>query len=275
MSLSSFPEDLRRRCIRCLLRPIVRFCLRHAQTYQEFSADAKQVFVEVAAKELERLGQKPNASRISAITGLHRRETNLAAREEVGEEGKRSIIMRVLHQWEQADKFKTKSGKPRVLSCKTDDSEFAALVREVSSHLAAGSVLFELKRIGLVEETPRGVRRIRELPGTVEDPLEGFQQLGADLDTLIEAAEQNILGLVSYGNLHIRTEYDNLFVKDIEKAKEWLINEGKAFHRKARNYFSKLDKDINSKRKNQDDPGGGRVVLGAFGLARVEEIKEI
>ena len=68
------------------------------------------------------------------------------------------MISRVVAQWENDRRFLTQAGKPRVLSCDEDDSEFSELVRLVSKDLHPGTVLFELERSGIVERSKRGVR---------------------------------------------------------------------------------------------------------------------
>lgn len=268
MSLDFHNDNVRRTCLRLLLRPLVRYCVKRAHSFRSFVNEAREVFVEVAKEELERSGSKVNASKISAITGLNRRDVKHLALGERSDEESRGIIYRVLGHWEQDPRYCTKQGQPRVLS----EEEFKSLVSSVSRHLRAGTVLFELERLGIAEKSTRGIKRQRSLPGTVSDPVEGFELLSQDLDTLISAATENISrGDEIVSNLHIRTEYDNIFVKDIEKARWWLIKEGKAFHRRARNYFSKLDKDINASERTVGEPGGGRVVLGAFGIAQATE----
>ena len=104
----------------------------------------------------------------------------------------------------------------------------------ISQHLKPGTVLFELKRLGIVEVTSRGVKRKMQLPGTIQNPEDGFELLSQDLDTLITAVTENIVhGDSKISNLHIRTEYDNIYVKDLEKAKWWLIEERKSLSSKS------------------------------------------
>jgi len=57
-----------------MLGPVARFCLKHGTGIQEFLEAAKHSFVAQAAAEIEKSGDKANVSRISIITGIHRRD---------------------------------------------------------------------------------------------------------------------------------------------------------------------------------------------------------
>ncbi|MCB0360642.1 MAG: hypothetical protein KDD44_13435, partial [Bdellovibrionales bacterium] len=66
---------------------------------------------------------------------------------------------------------------------------------------------------------------------------------------------------------HIKTEYDNIPVKDIERARRWALEEGSAFHQRARRFFSKLDRDFTARGANS--PRRVRVSLGSFSITEV------
>jgi hypothetical protein len=71
--------------IRYLLRPLIRLLLSHGISFQVFCELAKSVYVKVAEEEF-RLASKPQTdSRISLLTGIHRREINRLRNELVTE----------------------------------------------------------------------------------------------------------------------------------------------------------------------------------------------
>ncbi|MCO6430852.1 MAG: hypothetical protein J5J00_08320 [Deltaproteobacteria bacterium] len=259
------------KCLRLVLRPIARFSLQRAINIQDLVESLKFVLISVAKEELEAGGEKPNVSKLSIMTGMHRRDVmRILASDEIPDRPA-GLTSRIIGQWEQDSRFTTKAGVPRVLTVDGEDSEFAELVKLVSKDLHPGTILHELERLGVVEHVRGGVRVKARYESARGDPEKGYQILGADLADLINAADENVFGSAETPNLHARTEYDNIFVDDLPKIREWLLKEGSAFHQKARNYLSRFDKDINPHIKKD---GGARVVLGTYSLAIRRESDE-
>jgi len=249
-------------CITLMLQPIVRFCLRRSVRVQDLLEFAKVVFIDVAAEEIQRSGQKVNVSRLSVMTGLHRRDVVRIYKDGNISTTSTAIPRRVIGQWEQDAHFHTKAGKPRVLTFEGEDSEFRELVRLVSTDIDSGAVLFELERTDTVKRVPSGLKLLAGAYVVSGKPKEGFQMLARDTKDLMFAIEENVLGEDDIPNLHGRTEYDNICQRDLPKIREWLLNEGTKFHKQVRDFLSKYDKDINPRRK---DDGGGKVIVGTFG----------
>ncbi|MCB0355317.1 MAG: hypothetical protein KDD64_17415 [Bdellovibrionales bacterium] len=262
-------ESVRQACLRMVMRPFARYCIRHAHSFQEFIKVAKLTFIEVAAEEIRKTTEKVNPSRLSVMTGIYRREvTKIYKDKEEPSERQAGILGRVLLQWEQDPEFQDKNGTPKILRFKGEKSEFSALVEKVSKHVPSGSVLFEMTRIGIAKKTKQGLELVRRLPGHRQDPRKGFELLSREVDTVVRTAEENISGERGYDNLHIRTEFDNLVLEELPNIRSWLIEEGKQFHVKVRAYLSQFDKDIQSTAAISDDKtGGGKVVVSLFGRA--------
>src|SRR5688572_14172583 len=100
-----------------ILRPVVELLVKHGLVFRETQVILKELYVELAERELKKVGRDCNASRLSAITGI--------ARDEIGKilmkSGKRSfptlsVSARVLGQWEQDARFCKRPGLPRILS---------------------------------------------------------------------------------------------------------------------------------------------------------------
>src|SRR5512138_3396716 len=64
-----------------MLKPVIRLMLKGGVGYSEFSNAAKSVFIEVATQEYGVRGRPTNASRVSAITGISRKQVSLLRRE--------------------------------------------------------------------------------------------------------------------------------------------------------------------------------------------------
>lgn len=251
--------------VKNLLRSIVTFALKNSLSFQEFSALARELYVDAAEELLESDTKKINASRIAALTGLHRREVNavLQARGE-GWSPTLSIPLRVLNRWEQDPDYTTKGGKPRVITFEGPESEFSDLVGSISSSLNTGTILFELERIGAVERSARGLRMTEDFHRFGADPDKAFDITGRDFSTLLNAVDENIFRRKKLTNVHLRTEYDNIFLQDLPEIRRWLTREAKDFHRRVRKFVSKFDKDL--VRRNSDEEAGKRVAITTFSL---------
>ncbi|RIL09857.1 MAG: hypothetical protein DCC75_05625 [Proteobacteria bacterium] len=245
-----------------LLKPLVRFLLRGNHSYQDFLNVAKEVFVQVAVEELSKSTKKLNSSRISVLTGLNRKD--VAHYYKSGRMPPRKgapLISRVLNRWEQDPRFHSNSGRQRALSWEGESSEFKELVRCVSTDVNPATVLFELERMGLVKKRGRLVRPSSQVPRFHQDPRKGLEFLRLDNESLFTAIEENIFNRQEIANLHIRTEYDNVLKSAIPKIRAWLLEEGAAFHKRARDFISIFDKDLNP---GLDGESQGRVSLIAF-----------
>ncbi len=62
------------KAIRKVLSPLVRLMLAHGVGYRQAAGLLKQVYVDVANRELLRSGDAPSTSRLSLFTGIHRKD---------------------------------------------------------------------------------------------------------------------------------------------------------------------------------------------------------
>lgn len=254
-------DRIKKETLRAMLRPVVRLCLRSSWGIQALVETAKEVFVELASEEIERSGERVSVSRVNVMTGIHRRDVQRLLTGARPKEAQGALIARVIGQWEQDPRFRTRGGSPKVLSDSGAESDFHRLVRTVSKDVNPATVRRELERIGAVEMTERGVKLVSRAYTPGEKVAEGMAILTNDVDDLVVAVEENLLGEVSVPNLHGRTEYDNIAPESLPEIREWLFREGSTFHRKVRDYLSQFDRDINP---SLGGAGGGRVVFSTF-----------
>ena len=254
--------------LRRLLTPVIKLCLKKSIGIVEITEVIKSCMVEAAKQEIELKSEKLNASRLSVMTGLQRRDVTRILEEGTEVKESLTLVSRVIGQWENDARFKTKNGLPKNLSCDGKNSEFARLVSAVSKDVHHGTVMFELKRLKLVEVSKAGVRFIRKAESLKSDPEKAFQAIAADISDLIDSASQNIYTQDDTPNLQARTEYDNVFKEDLPKIKEWLLEQGSDFHRKAREFISKYDKDLNPHIRKE---AGCKVSVSAYSLVKERE----
>ncbi|MCB0346876.1 MAG: hypothetical protein KDD66_17290 [Bdellovibrionales bacterium] len=253
---------------RMILKPAISFCVRRGVKIKDIMEAVKANLVDVAFDELEAQGGRQSVSRVSVMTGLNRREV-VRLRESEGELNDRpSLTQKILGQWQADPRFTTKTGKPRVLSCGDDDSEFTSLVEAVSQDVGAGSVMAELERVGLVHKNKGKVKLLLGAEDVQLDPTAAYTLLARDSSTLYRVVEENVFSGREVRNHHSRTEYDNIFHDAVPQIRAWLYDQGVEFHKRLREYLAQYDKDINPDPKRE---GGAKVLLTSFTWATPEK----
>lgn len=248
-------------CLRLMLRPLAKFCLKRSLSIQDMIESVKIAFLHAAADELKVQGEKVNMSRLSAITGLQRRAVVRIFREGETKESP-NLTIRVIGQWQRDEKFLTDAGQPRTLTYEGDNSEFRKLVHTVSSELHPRSVLVDLERIGAVKLTKDGVKLVTKTYVPRKNSLDLFRLLADDMDDLISAVMDNSeFENRDRPNVHLKTHFDNVPAEDLPKIRKWLSKHAYFFHRKAEKFLSQHDLDI---KPNKLKKGGARVAIGFF-----------
>lgn len=249
-----------------ILRPIARFALRRGVRLPDLLLALKIALISEAKAEILASGNPINSSRISVMTGVHRKDVVALSPKpdfETPKATSRDLPTRVISAWQTDKRFRTRSGSPRVLSCSSSHRDFERLVCAVSSDVNPASVRAELLRVGAVQETRNGLRLVSGSYTPSGNIEAGFRMLGDDIDRLTRVVETNVLGPSSQLSLHARTSYDRIRSDKIEEIRQWMLREGHLLHRKAREYLSKFDQDANPS-ANYAGPTT-TVVLGSFG----------
>jgi hypothetical protein len=233
--------------LRLILRPVMRFCLRHSLKIQDVVDTCKSALLDVAQEEISKTKQEASVSRLSVMTGIHRPDIARLLEHQEESSPSLNLITKLIGQWQGDKRFTTASGKPKTLTFDSKQSEFANLVASVSTSLSPYTILFELERSKIVERTKQGLRLIAHEHIRRDNLKETFQYLGRDCNDLISAVEENVMSPVPNMNLHLQTEYDNVILSSVDEIRSWFIEQGNAFHERARKFLSKFDKDINPK----------------------------
>lgn len=257
------------RALQTVVRPVVRFCLRHSFRIQDLLEAVKVVFVEESKKELIQQGESPNISRVAVMSGLRRREVKALMLTPERETNTGNILTKIVGQWGSDSRFSLPNGRPRVLSVEGRESEFGALVRSVTNDLNPYTILSELERVQAVERTPTGIKLNVRAVSAKGNPKEALGIYSRDSDDLLRAIEENVESSAIPGNHHIRTEYDCIPVEIIPTLREWLLVQGRALHELAREHLAKFDLDITGDTSKK--PKVGRVVLGSFSFTEEME----
>jgi hypothetical protein len=187
------------RALQYLLRPLVRLLLLNHVTYPVFCNLLKGIYVEMGVGEFSSGEQRLSDSRLSLLTGIHRKDIK-RLRAEPAQEYRPppsvSLGARLVAQWTGAGPFLDENGRPLVLARLEGSSgapSFADLVSSVSTDIRPRSVLDEWLRLGIVEiEDDQRVRlRVEAFV-----PEKGFDEkshyFGRNLHDHIAAAAHNL-----------------------------------------------------------------------------------
>ncbi|MFC1664844.1 DUF6502 family protein [Pseudomonadota bacterium] len=184
-----------------VLRPLVGLLLEYGMTYPWLSSLLKSVYVDVAEREFKLTGKDQTDSRVSLLTGVHRKDVRrLRQAEPVDTSPPASVLLgaQLVALWTSDDQFAYKNGKPRPLwrlSSANKGPSFELLVSSVSKDIRPRSVLDEWLRLGVVEIDAKD--RVC-LKADAFVPSEGFEEksyyLGQNLHDHLAAARHNVQG---------------------------------------------------------------------------------
>jgi len=180
-----------------LLRPLVRILLRNGIAYNTFAEMAKKVYVDVAFDEFHEPGKKPTISRVSALTGLTRKEAKRLrelARDDLRDAAQRyHRAVRVIGGWLNDSRFQEADGSPRPLPLDDGEVSFATLVKNYSGDIPTQAMFSVLNLAGCIEQKQDGLISLVKhayIPGS--DPVDKLRILGADTAELIATIDHNL-----------------------------------------------------------------------------------
>jgi hypothetical protein len=159
MTKTSTRTRLLRACYSFVV-PVARFLLRNGVSFREFTEISRVAFVEVAGNDYGIRGRPTNISRVSAMTGIGRKEVRrirqLKAEFVDDPRVDLSPLSDVLQRWFTDPRYLNSSGNPRPLPFRNGRKTFTKLVKECASDLPAGAIKVELIRCGAITEDTAG-----------------------------------------------------------------------------------------------------------------------
>lgn len=258
------------RILRKLLLPVVGWGLRHGILLHDFVAVLKEALVFVSKEELQKSGADVNASRVSVMTGLYREEIKrIFNMDDFAAPPIKNVAGRVLVTWEQSKRLRTAKNKPKDL----ETEGLHEVIRSITQALNPATVVFELERSGAIKHVKGKWRLVRSTQVLSKSEEMSYNQVGDDIASVLIAAEENIKLESGVGNLHHRTVFDNVYRDALPEIREWLLREGREFHRRARAYLAERDADLGEPR-SRGTPAGCSVVLGSFSHCNCPESSE-
>jgi len=185
------------RALLTLLKPLIRVLLRNGIAFGSFSELARKTYVDVAFESFAPTGKKQTVSRVSAMTGLTRKETKrlheLERPDADSSEQRYNRAVRVISGWINDPAFQGRNGQPAELPVNGETPSFAALVKKYSGDITTQAMLAVLLAASSVEKTERGIKLVQHayLPGN--DPGEKLTILGTDTAELVATIDHNLI----------------------------------------------------------------------------------
>lgn len=179
-----------------LLRPLVRILLRNGMAYDSFSSLARQVYVKVAFDDFVPDGKKQTISRVSALTGLTRKEVKrlheLPPSETIEVRQRYNRATRVIGGWLNDSRFKDKKEQIADLYLDETAPSFITLVKDYSGDIPTRAMLSTLEKAGSVKVEDGKVILVKHayIPGN--DSIEKLNILGTDVAELTATIDHNL-----------------------------------------------------------------------------------
>lgn len=189
--------------LRLLLRPIVRVVLSQGIPLAYLTELVKSLLVEEADLNFRLDNKPPTDSRISLLTGVHRKDVNRLRNDVTPVDtklvSKVSLGGQLVAQWLGSDQYLNEAGQPKPLpryKSEGGQTSFEALVMGVNSDIRSRVVLDEWMRLGVVH-LDADKRVCLNTQAFV--PSKGFDEkafyFGHNLHDHAAAAAHNLLGL--------------------------------------------------------------------------------
>lgn len=249
--------------IRQMMRPLVRILLRNGYAYGTLAEQLRQVYVEVAYKDFPPEGKKQSVSRVSALTGLNRKEVKRLLEggdsdKSTGQE-RYNRAVRVITGWINDSRFQDTHGRPAVLPVEGSDNSFSQLVKEYSGDMTTVAMLDMLVDAGCVRRQQGDtIRLIRYayIPGG--DSTEKIRILGNDAAELIATIDHNLTADEDELWFQRKVAWDNIAPETVPKLK-------KLTFKKAQALLEQLNREYAKHELEEDAEADGKYIsLGIY-----------
>jgi hypothetical protein len=187
--------------VRHILRPLVKLLLTHSITYPFLSNLLKSIYVEVATEEFRLQGKPQTDSRVSLLSGVHRKDVKNLRPERIREQTlplSVSLSTKLVKMWANDPKRLDETGRhrplPRLMS-EGGGASFEGLVSSVSKDIRSRVILDEWLRTGIAKIDAEGRVCLNTEPLSKQGDFdEKAYHIGQNLHDHLCAASLNLEG---------------------------------------------------------------------------------
>lgn len=197
-----------------VLKPLVRILLRNGMPYGVMADLVRRSYVAVAWHDFAPRGRKQTVSRVSALTGLTRKEVKRlvdhADAEEMPDQSRYSRATRVISGWLLDRQFHDSAGKPAVLPIDGSRKSFAELVRKYSGDIPVRAMQDMLAEAHSISVSGDKVRLVKHAYVPASDSAEKIEILGTDVAELISTIDHNLVAVPGRLRFQRKVACDNI-----------------------------------------------------------------
>ncbi len=191
------PDDsLLLRACRPVLAPLAQLAISRGMQYAQFDELVRTAFVQAAREAHPDVPAHRAVSRVSAATGLNRREVTRLIKSTSPEPPRRSPATEIFARWISDPALRHEGSPLQTLPRQGAAPSFESLAQSVTKDVHPRSLLEELCRLGLtkVDEEADRVMLLRQtfVPSDDDERMFGF--LGANVGDHLSAAVANVQG---------------------------------------------------------------------------------
>jgi len=194
-SASSNRQSAILRALARVLRPVARLLIAGGVPYQAASQALKRAYVEAAHRHFA--GEADSDSRLSLLTGIHRKDVRRLAQPAADEWGPESVVSfasAVHAAWTLRPEWRGADGLPRELP-KRGPGSFDALVKDITRDVRPSSVLAELVRLGYAHPGPGDT--VKVVGDTFLSQREFTDRLGPLAENLQDHADAAVANVIA------------------------------------------------------------------------------
>jgi hypothetical protein len=247
--------------VRKLMRPLVRILLRNGVAYGSLADAIRKCYVDVAFEDFSPAGKKQTVSRVSALTGLTRKEVKrlheLDAADHEASQERYNRALRVISGWMNDRRFLDAKGKPVELSLDSGEKSFELLVKEYSGDIPTRAMLAMLEEAGSVKNEQGKVKLIRHAYVPGQDDEDKIRILGADVCELISTIDHNMTADPDKLLFQRKVSYEDIDPDALVKLKKLSFS-------KAQSLLEQLDREYARHEQTGDADEGMSISLGIY-----------
>lgn len=263
---SQAPSTILVTSIKRVLRPLVGFLLDNGLTYTWLTRLLKSVYVEVAEREFSLEGKEQTNSRLSLLTGVHRKDVAVLRNSQQTDQIPAAGVLnaRLIAKWTGDNRYVGDTGNARPLTRLANAEgkpSFDELVSSTSKDIRPRAVLDEWVRLGIVELDAADMVHLKQeafVPSQDHEQKTYF--LGKNVGDHLAAARLNT-GNPQPQYLERSVYYDDLSPESLEKLSAMAREHAMVLLQTLNKEASRLQKQD---QEQIDKSGFGRMNLGVY-----------
>lgn len=183
-----------------ILRPLVRYLIARGWTFPVLSETLKSVYVAEAQAHYGGEPETVTDSRISLLTGIHRKDVKRLRSElhgtsqDVELRRDAGLAARVVATWVSSRRYLDARKRPKALLLTGGRLSFEKLIRETRADMRPNVILEELVRVGVAEVGKDNMVRLMRNAYVSDLPRDKIAYLGDNVSDHLQSALYNVAG---------------------------------------------------------------------------------